>query len=233
MRLLFQLSGVALRSLWANKMRSSLTMLGVIIGVGAVIVMLGIGEGAKRQVSQRITSMGTNLLVIRPGMGRRSHVRSASVQTLTLKDADAIAKQVPNVAAVAPEAGKNAQVKYFAQNTNTTILGSTDAYLGVNNFKLAEGRFIEPEDVRRRAKVAVIGATPAMELFEGAEAVGERIKIKGVNFEVIGVLSAKGQSGYRDPDAIVLVPVTTAMYRLFGIKHLRAINVQVSSQKVH
>jgi putative ABC transport system permease protein len=230
-RLFFQLSGVALRSLWANKMRSALTMLGVIIGVGAVIVMLGIGEGAKRQVSKRITSMGTNLLVVRPGFGRRRHVRSASVQTLTLKDAEAIKREVPDIAAVAPEAGKNAQIKYFAKNTNTTILGSTEAYLSVNNFTLAEGRFIEPQDVRRRSKVVVIGATPAKELFEGDEAVGKRIKIKGINFEVIGLLEAKGQSGYRDPDAIVVVPVTTAMYRLFGIKHLRAINVQVAKQK--
>ena len=231
MRLLFQLSGVALRSLWANKMRSSLTMLGVIIGVGAVIVMLGIGEGAKRQVSKRITSMGTNLLVVRPGLGRRSHVRSASVTTLILKDAEAIRREVANIAAVAPEAGKSAQVKYFSKNTNTTILGSNEDYLSVNNFTLAEGRFLEPEDVRRRSKVAVIGATPAKELFEGDTALGERIKIKGVNFEVIGVLEAKGQSGYRDPDAVVVVPVTTAMYRLFGIKNLRAINVQVAKQK--
>ncbi len=231
MRLLFQLSGVALRSLWANKMRSSLTMLGVIIGVGAVIVMLGIGEGAKRQVSKRITSMGTNLLVVRPGLGRRSHVRSGAVKTLIPKDADAIRSEVANIAAVAPEASKSAQVKYFSKNTNTNILGSTEDYLGVNNFELAEGRFIEPEDVRRRAKVAVIGATPNKELFEGDSALGERIKIKGVNFEVIGVLKAKGQSGYRDPDAMIVVPLTTAMYRLFGIKNLRAINVQVTHQK--
>ena len=188
LRLFWQLSGVAIRSLWAHKMRSTLTMLGVIIGVGAVIVMLGIGEGAKIQVSKRITSMGTNLLIIRPGTGRRSHVRSAPVETLSAKDAEAIAKQVANIAAVAPEAGKNAQVKYFAKNTNTTILGTNEAYLSVNSFTLAEGRFIEPEDVRRRTKVAVIGATPAKELFEGASALGERIKIKGINFEVVGVL---------------------------------------------
>jgi len=221
---------VALRSLWANKMRSSLTMLGVIIGVGAVIVMLGIGEGAKRQVSERITSMGTNLLVVRPGLGTRGHVRSASVETLVLKDAEAIRKEVPNIAAVAPEAGKNAQIKYYAKNTNSTILGTTADYLSVNNFTLAEGRFIEPEDVRRRSKVAVVGATPAKDLFEGGVAVGAKIKIKGVNFEVIGLLKAKGQSGYRDPDAVVVVPITTAMLRLFGIKDLRAINVQVANQ---
>jgi len=193
--------------------------------------MLGIGEGAKRQVSQRITSMGTNLLVVRPGFGRRSHIRSASVETLIPKDAEAIVREVPNITAVAPEAGKNAQVKYFAKNTNTTILGTTEAYLSVNNFTLAEGRFIEPEDVQRRAKVAVIGATPEKELFEGGAVVGERIKIKGVNFEIIGLLKPKGQSGYRDPDAIVVVPITTAMYRLFGIKSLRAINVQVANQE--
>ncbi len=231
MRLLISLTGVALRSLASHKLRSSLTMLGVIIGVGAVIVMLAIGEGAKRKVSRNITSLGTNLLVVRPGMSRRSHVRSARVVTLSRKDAEAISREVSDIAHVSAEVGKSAQVKYLSKNAQTTIMGATEAYLPVNNFRLAEGRFLEIDDDRRSAKVAVMGATPAAELFGEESPVGRRIKIKGVNFQVVGVLEAKGQSGYRNPDDVILVPLTTAMKRLFGLRYLRSINVQVASEK--
>ena len=230
MRLTLQLCLVALSSIWSHKMRSALTMLGVIIGVGSVIVMLGIGEGAKINVKKQITSMGTNLLIIRPGMERRGPVRQANVQTLTPKDAEAIAK-LPNVKAVAPEAGNNAQVKYMSQNVNTTILGTTAAFLEVNNFTIEDGRFLEEEDEAGARKVAVLGATPASALFGRSRVVGETIKIKGVNFEVVGLLKAKGQSGIRDPDDQVIVPMSTAMRRLFGIKNVRSINVQVESQE--
>ena len=231
MKLFWKLCGLALQSLAQHRMRSGLTMLGLIIGVGAVIVMLAIGEGAQRRVSKNIKSLGTNLLIVRPGSSRRGPVRSGNVQTLTLKDAQAIKAQVTNVAAVSPEAGKAAQVKYGAKNTNTSILGCTEDYLGVNNFKLAEGRFIEAADVRKRSKVAVLGATPVKDILEGdGSLLGRTVKIMGINFKVIGILEAKGQSGYRDPDDQVLVPLSTAMRRLFGIDYLRALNVQVSSE---
>jgi putative ABC transport system permease protein len=205
-------------------------MLGVIIGVGAVIVMLGIGEGAKIKVKTQITSMGSNLLIIRPGVERRGGVHTAAVMTLTPADAVAIAK-LPNVKAVAPEAGSNAQVKYLSQNVNTTILGTTEAYLEVNNFTLEKGRFLEADDEIGAKKVAVIGSTPATALFGRSRVVGETIKIKGVNFEVVGLLKVKGQSGMRDPDDQVIVPISTAMRRLFGIKYVRSINVQVATQE--
>ncbi len=229
MKLFFKLTLVALQSLAAHKLRSALTMLGVIIGVGAVIVMLGIGEGAKQRVSGNIKALGTNLLVVRPGFGRRGPVRSKSVQTLSEKDAAAIARDIPDVAYVSPEAGSNAQVKYLAQNTSTTVLGATPAFLSVNNFHLADGDFFTDADVRTRRKVAVVGATVAKELFEGNSPVGRTLKIKGVNFKVVGLLAAKGQSGFRDPDDQVVIPLTTAQKRLFGIDYLRAINVQVKT----
>jgi putative ABC transport system permease protein len=206
-------------------------MLGIIIGVGAVITMVSIGEGAKRSVSKRIKGLGTNLLIIRPGFDRRRHVRRSAVTTLTRKDAEAIAAQIDTVAAVSPEAGKNQQVKYLAQNTSTTVLGATPAYLNVNNFSLAEGSFVTRDDVQARTKVAVLGATTHATLFDGQSAVGRDIKIAGVNFRVIGVLAAKGQQGFRDPDDQIIVPLTTAQKRLFGIDHLRAINVSVTSEK--
>ena len=231
MNLLAQLFRVAFLSVTHHKLRSSLTMLGIIIGVAAVITMVSIGEGAKRQVSSRIKGLGTNLLVIRPGFSRRRHVRSASVNTLSREDALAIKKEVPHVAAVSPEAGKSAQVKFMAKNTSTTVLGSTPAYLEVNNFEVAEGAFFDDQDEKSRQKVAVLGATVYQELFESQKAVGQTVKIQGISFKVVGVLAAKGQQGYRDPDDLVLVPLSTAQKRVFGIDYLRAINVSVASEK--
>jgi putative ABC transport system permease protein len=230
MKLLLQLSLIALRSLLQQKVRTALTMLGVIIGVGAVIVMVSIGEGAKRRIEGQIQGLGTNLLIIRPGLHRRGPVRSGNVETLTQADATAIAR-LDEVAAIAPEAGKTAQVKYLAANTNTTVLGTTEAWLSVNNFTVRAGRFIDRQDDRSSAKVAVLGSTPAAELFEGVDPVGERVKIKGANYEVIGVLESKGQSGYRNPDDQIIVPLNTAMRRLFGLKSVRSINVQVASEE--
>jgi putative ABC transport system permease protein len=229
-KLYVQLARVALQSLKSNKLRSALTMLGVVIGVGAVIVMVSIGEGARERVSRDIQGLGTNLLVVLPGFDRKGPVRANNVQTLTAEDARAIAEQVPNVALVSPEAGSTAQVKYLAKNTSTTVLGATPAFLPVNNFQLREGRFLDAEDLRQNRKVAVLGATPAQDLFDGASPVGQTLKVKGVNFEVVGVLEAKGQSGYRNPDDQLLVPLHVAQSRLFGTTHLRAVNVQVVSE---
>ena len=229
MKLQWQLSKVAFASLRHNKLRSALTILGVIIGVAAVIIMVGIGEGAKQRVARDIQGLGTNLLVVRPEFGKGA-VRAAAVQTLTSDDAEAIAKDAADVAFVAPEAGGSAQVKYGNKNTSTTILGSNESFLAVNNFKMAQGRFLETPDVAETRKVAVIGATPARDLFAGASPLGQTIKVKGVNFEIVGVLEAKGQSGYRDPDDQIVIPVTTAQKRLFGTTFLRAINVQVKSE---
>jgi putative ABC transport system permease protein len=205
-------------------------MLGVIIGVSAVIVMVSIGEGAKARVAENIKGLGTNLLVVRPGFDKKGPVRQTSVQTLTLDDAKAIAAQVPEVAQVAPEAGQTVQVKYLAKNTSTTVLGVTEAYAPVNNFRVTLGRFVDGEDVRLSRKVAVLGATPAKDLFGAESPLGRTIKVRGMNFEIVGLLEPKGQSGYRDPDDQILIPITTAQRRLFGLTHVRAINVQVASE---
>ena len=230
MRLFIQLGRVALKSVAANKLRSTLTMLGIIIGVSAVIAMVGIGQGAKARVQSRIMSLGTNLLIVRPGYNRRGHVRRSRVSTLTRKDALAIRRQVSDVALVSPEAGRTLQVKHLARNTSTTVLGATPAYLGVNNFRIGDGEFFSERDLKRRSKVAVLGATTAAALFSDASPVGRKVKINGINFRVVGVLEAKGQQGYRDPDDQIVVPLTTAGHRLFGQTHLRAINVQVATE---
>ena len=220
---------VAMSSLKANKMRSLLTMLGIIIGVAAVITMVGIGDGAKANISSRIRSMGTNLLVVRPGTQRLHRVRGGSVTTLTLADAEAIAR-INGVERLSPEVSQALQIKYFNNNTNTPVLGATENFLAVNNFKLKEGRFITAEDVKHQRKVAVIGDGPAKELFDNQVPLGGEIKIKGMIFQVIGVLEGKGQSGYFNPDDQIVIPLSVAQKRLFGISHLRAINVSVKTE---
>ncbi len=229
-RLLIQLARIALRSLAQRKTRTALTMLGVIIGVGAVIVMVSIGEGAKQSVSSRIKGLGTNLLAVRPGFARKGPVRAASVQTLVVEDADAIAKEVKNVAAVSPEIGQSTQVKYLSQNTSTSVVGVTPSWLTVNNFVVKEGRFLDELDERTSRKVAVLGNTVVNELFGGERAVNQTVKIRGVNFQVVGTLEGKGAGGMRDPDDQVLIPLSTARTRLFGTDVLRTLNVQISSE---
>jgi putative ABC transport system permease protein len=195
-----------------------------------VIVMISIGEGAKASVSASIKGLGTNLLVVRPGMARRGPVRSSNVITLTADDAQAIAKQVAGVVAVAPEIGQSLQVKQMSSNTNTTVLGVTPPWAGVNNFVVEEGRFIDDIDERTSRKVAVLGATVKSTLFSGGRVTGQTIKVRGVNFQVIGTLAAKGSTGQRDPDDQVLIPLSTARTRLFGIDYLRTLNVQIASE---
>jgi putative ABC transport system permease protein len=221
---------IAMRSLAANKLRSSLTMLGVIIGVGAVIVMVSIGEGAKQSVSSRIKGLGTNLLVIRPGFARTGPVRATSVQTLVPEDAEAIVKEVANVVAVAPEISQTTQVKYLAQNTSTSVIGVTPDWLDVNNHAVKEGRFLDDLDERTSRKVAVLGATVVNALFGGVSAENQTIKIRGVNFQVVGTLQSKGSGGARDPDDQVLIPLSTARTRLFGTDNLRSLSVQIASE---
>ena len=170
------------RTILSYRLRTVLMLCAMAIGVASVVLLVSLGESARNYVLDQFSSMGTNLLIIRPGMERRGPVRQANVQTLTPKDAEAIAK-LPNVKAVAPEAGNNAQVKYMSQNVNTTILGTTAAFLEVNNFTIEDGRFLEEEDEAGARKVAVLGATPASALFGRSRVVGETIKIKGVNFE--------------------------------------------------
>lgn len=226
---------VALEGLAANKLRSALTMLGIIIGVGAVIGMLAIASGARAQMMNSIQGMGTNVLFVFPGAPQRgggpARGGMGSVQTLTLEDADAVLKQCSSVEKVAPEVAGNAQVKYKNANANTQVNGSTPDFLSVRNFRMAKGRFYNAGEVRASAKVAVIGPTTAKELFgERQTPVGKDIRIKGIRFRVVGLMASKGsQGGFGDPDDAVYIPITTAMRRVFGLEKIRSISVQAKS----
>jgi putative ABC transport system permease protein len=224
---------VALEGLSANKVRSALTMLGVIIGVGAVIAMIAIGQGARQQTMQHIQAMGTNVLTVMSGQARSGMVRGGmgSVQTLTYEDALAVRKQCPSVARVAPELRMQAQTKYKNLNTMTTITGTTPDYPSIRNFQLAKGRFFSEKDVRSMRRVGVIGPTAAYNLFGESSALNKIVRINGINFKIIGLTAAKGSSGWMDPDDQIFVPLTTAQKRVFGVDFLRSVSVQAKTME--
>ena len=226
--LIWTLIKLACKSLLANSLRTFLAMLGIIIGVGAVISMLALGSGAKAQVMGRVTAMGTNLLVIRPGGESHGGVRSESNTTLTLSDADAILRDLPQVEAVAPLVMGRAQVKYFNQNMNTTIAGAPLTYLSIRSFEVEQGQTFSALEDEHVARVALLGANAAELLFEGQNPINEVIRIKNVNFKVIGVLKAKGDQGWFNPDDMVVIPLATAMKQILGQEYLSEIDVKVS-----
>jgi putative ABC transport system permease protein len=229
---------IAVRSLSANKLRAGLTMLGVIIGVAAVIALMGIGHGAQAAIDSQINSMGTNLLFVSPGATNSSGVRSAqgSAQTLTYQDAQALAdpQNAPAIAAVAPEMDSFGQVVYQGNNANTRVLGVTANYSPVRNYQVAEGDFITDANVQGQSAVVVLGANVATELFtNGQDPVGQTIRINNIPFKVIGVLTAKGGGGFGNQDDQALVPITTAISRLqrrqtTGGQGIDQISVQVT-----
>jgi putative ABC transport system permease protein len=219
---------VALKTLWANKLRSFLAMLGIIIGVGAVISMLAMAAGARSQVMDRITSLGTNLLIVRPGRHRRHGVRSGSRRTLKLEDARAIVENVDGVAEVAPVVMGGAQLKYYNRNTSCNVVGTGITYFPIRNFEVEKGRAFTEVECEQMARVAVLGPTTAEALFEKADPLGETVKIKGVNFRVVGVLKSKGDQGWFNPDDQALVPYSTAMKQLLGVDYLREIDISVA-----
>jgi putative ABC transport system permease protein len=210
---------IAVYSLAANKMRSALTMLGIIIGVAAVISLMGVGRGASAAIDSQINSMGTNLLFVSPGSTTESGVRTAqgSAQTLTYEDALALndPENLPAVAAVAPQVQAFGQVVYMGNNVNTQIVGVTADYGAVRNYTAEYGEFITDANVQAKSAVVVLGANVAAELFsDGQDPVGQTVRINNIPFKVTGVLASKGGSGFGNQDDQVLVPITTAMVRL-------------------
>jgi putative ABC transport system permease protein len=210
---------ISLRALRVNKMRSALTMLGIIIGVGAVIAMLAVGTGASEKISEQISSIGSNLIIILPGSTTSGGLRMGmgSQPTLTRDDAEAIQKECSAVQEVAPVLNGAAQIVYSNQNWSTGVYGTTSSMLAIRDWPISSGRSFTEQDIRNATKVAILGQTVVENLFGSLDPVGQMIRIKKVPFMVIGVLDRKGQSPQgQDQDDTIYIPVTTAQKKIFG-----------------
>lgn len=226
---------IALEGLRANKLRSILTMLGIIIGVGAVIAMVSIGMGVREKVQGSIASLGSNLIIVSPGATSSSGVRQAagSNTSLTNKDWQAIAREVQGVSLAAPSVSRQYQIIYGNKNWITNVQGTTPEYLEVRNFTIEAGTFFSTKDIDTRTRVAVLGKTTADNLFVDINPIGQTIRINKAPFQVIGVLEAKGQSaGGMDQDDLILIPLTTAQERVLGITYLHSISIQAQNADV-
>ncbi|MFQ5551858.1 MAG: ABC transporter permease, partial [Gemmatimonadales bacterium] len=221
---------VALSSVRANKLRSFLTMLGIVIGVGAVITVVALGTGAQRAVQAQIERLGTRNLTIFAGQSFNRGVASQDRVSLTIDDALALRWRAPSLEEVTPQIQANSQIKYGNRNANVTVIGTTPNFIKVNNFKIEAGRMFTGGDDDSRRRYAVLGySIPEMLQANGAAMVGQTIAIRGINFEIIGVLAEKGAQGFSNPDEQILIPLQTAQYRIFGTDRLRSITAMVRS----
>ena len=218
---------MAWASLIANKMRSILTMLGIIIGVAAVIALVSIGNGVKQDIQNSISSLGSNLLMVMPGAPRTPGVRPSqgSMKSLKVSDYQAISK-LDGVKAASPYTANSYVTIYQSKNWTTTVSGVSSNFQDVNNWTMAEGRFISSKNVENRERVAVVGQTVVKNLFAGEDPVGKEIRVKNIPFRVIGVLNSKGNGTMgNDQDDVIFIPYTTAMERVEGVDYLRMIYV--------
>ncbi len=224
---------IALRALARNKMRAILTMLGIVIGVAAVIAMVGIGQGAQQKVQDQIASMGTNLIYVSAGSVNRggTHLGAGATKTLTYDDMKAIEREVPTASIAAPGASSSAQVVYENQNWSTRVNGTEPQYFTIRDWPLASGSPFTDDDVTHAANVAVLGETVRQNLFGNTDPVGQTIRIGALPFQVVGLLTAKGQSGIgTDQDDCVYVPITTLQKKITGQDWLQYIMVSAVSQ---
>jgi len=223
---------IALRALRRNKLRSTLTALGIIIGVASVVAMVAVGNGAQARIESQVAALGQNLLSVFAGSRRSGGVNTGlcSASTITLADAEAIAREVPDVVAVSPEVSTTAQAIANGRNWSTSISGESPDYLKIRDWKLSSGSMFTDREVRSAAKVAVIGSKTAKQLFGPLDPVGQSVRVKNIPFVIIGLLESKGAGmGGQNQDDRIIIPYTTAMKRLTGERYLRSINLQIAS----
>ena len=220
-----------------NKSRTSLAVLGIVIGVGAVIALMTLGQGSQKSVSSQIQTLGSNLLTVSPGAQTTGGVRgqAGGMTTLTYEDAQAIANstQITSIEAVSAELARNAQVVAGRANTNTRVTGVMPAYAEIRKIEIESGVFISPHDLDSQTRVAVLGPQVVSDIFgEGVDPVGESIRIENLSFRVVGVTKAKGGAGFMSQDDIVYIPVTTAQIQVFGQDYVSAISVSAKSDRL-
>jgi putative ABC transport system permease protein len=224
---------IAIRALTRNKMRSLLTMLGIIIGVGAVIATVGVGQGAQQQVQEQIAAMGTNVIFVSSGSVNSAGLRlgNGATKTLIYDDMTAILREVPTISMAAPSSGASAQIVYENQNWNTKVTGTEPQYFQIRTWDFARGSSFTQDDVTRSANVVVLGATVQQNLFGNTDPTGQTVRIGNLPFQVVGVLAAKGQSGIgQDQDDAIYVPITTLQKKITGQNWLQNIIASATSQ---
>ncbi|HOG75783.1 MAG: ABC transporter permease [Candidatus Marinimicrobia bacterium] len=234
MKKIYNLLKVAIKSIFKNRMRSLLTSLGIIIGVSAVIIMVAVGRGSQAAIEDNIKSLGTNLIIIFPGVSRSggASMGAGSFNRFTMKDVETIKESATLISAISPVVRANGQVIYKSNNWYTSISGVSPDYFSITNWELESGEFFTERDDLARKKVALLGKTVATELFGADNPVGEQIRIRNVPFTVIGVLKEKGGSGPGgDQDDIILAPSTTVLYRLKGSQWIDMINASAISEE--
>ena len=227
--LLFENLLIALKSLKSNPLRSILTLIGMAVGIAAVLYVVTLGEITQNRIKTRLESLGSNVLIIRPGDSRMHGVRTnTTVISLKQTDSEEILNESKVISAVAPVYSSRAGIEYKDKNSNRSVNGVTPEYLEINNMSLVSGRFFNQEELRERTRVCVLGATTYQELFGESPSIGESVLINSKRFKVIGLLAAKGE-GWGSPDEQVFVPLTTAQERLFGTENLSQILAQMRS----
>lgn len=221
-----------LRALANNKVRTALSMLGIMIGVAAVVTIVAIGSGAKEEIRKQLASLGSNLLIVRPGAIRVGGVAQAAGGTtrLTISDVNAIKNSIPNINDASPQVNGGAQVAFEDANWSTQVSGVGTPYETMRASVPQAGRFFTDDENTKRSRVAVVGTTIVREVFKGKNPIGETMKINKVNFQVIGILPEKGANAFRDQDDIIVVPVLTAMYRLMGKDYIDSIDVEIADE---
>lgn len=225
--LIFEIIRVAMQAIGANKMRSLLTMLGIVIGVGAVITMVALGTGAQQSVESQLQALGTDVLTVRPGQGWHRGVRSSDAR-MYVTDAYAVERGADAVTLAAPEMVSNAQVEFGRSNASIRVTGTTANFAELNNYDVEYGRFFSAEENAGRRRVAVLGGTVA-ETFASTplDLLGQTISIRNVTFEVVGILEAKGGSGWFNQDERIFIPIETAQFRIMGTDRIGSFNVKV------
>jgi len=217
-------------ALSANKARSGLTVLGIVIGISSVIAMIAIGQGAQGSIQSSIQSIGSNLILVTPGVqrtpGAQVSAGRGSARSLTQDDADAISREIVLARAVAPEISGRYQITSKGKNTNTSVAGVTSSYPTVRNVEVEQGSFVSDQNLRSLSKVAVLGSTTSLDLFgEGVDPIGQSIRIKNIEFKIIGVMKAKGGSGFGSQDDMIFIPLTSAQRFLVGDAYVSTISV--------
>jgi len=225
---------IALRALRRNKLRSSLTALGIIIGVAAVVAMVAVGNGAQASITKQVAALGENLLTVFAGSKSSGGVNSGlgSASTITLADTEAITREIADVVAVSAEDSTSAQAIANGRNWSTTVVGESPQYLQIRDWKLTAGSMFTDREVRSAAKVAVIGSKTALELFGPINPVGQSVRVKNIPFVIIGLLESKGAGmGGQNQDDRIIIPYTTAMKRVTGDRYLRSVNLQIRTSE--